>query len=120
MNTNHAKNSQQEYQQPKQQQKKIVVRVKKKAWITKGEKVIYAFFGVLLLCIGIYMVSFSSSTDKLNRELQTLEHQVDQQQLQNESLYFEVKELSKPERIKRIAKENGLKIQDAKVKRASN
>lgn len=120
MNTNHAKNWQHEYQQPKQQQKKIVVRVKKKAWITKGEKVIYAFFGVLLLCIGIYMVSFSSSTDKLNRELQTLEQQVDQQQLQNESLYFEVKELSKPERITRIAKENGLKIQDAKVKRASN
>jgi len=121
MNTNHARNWQRDAAQPKkQQQKKIVIRVKKKGWLTKGEKLIYAIFGVLLIGIGLYIVSFSSSTDALNRDLQTLEQQVQKQKIENESLQFEVRELSKPERITEIAKENGLKIQDAKVKRAAN
>ncbi|MEI3606728.1 cell division protein FtsL [Pseudogracilibacillus sp. SE30717A] len=121
MNTNHAKNWQQSYTQPeRQQQKKIVIRVKKKGWLTKGEKMIYAFFGLILICIGIYIVSFSSSTDTLNRDLQTLEQKVHKKQVENESLQFEIKELSKPERITGIAKENGLKTQNTKVKRATN
>ncbi len=121
MNTNHAKNWQQPYTQPeRQQKKKVVIRVKKKGWLTKGEKIIYAFFGLILICLGLYIVSFSSSTDTLNRNLQALEQKVHKKEVGNESLQFEVRELSKPERITGIAKENGLKIQDAKVKRATN
>ena len=55
---------------------------------------------------------FHHTTDTLNRELQTLEANVQQQKVENETLKFEMKELSKPERIIKIAKENGLKIQD--------
>lgn len=121
MNTNHARNWQHDFKQPtKQQQKKVVIRVKKKAWLTKGEKIIYTFFGLLLIIAGIYIVSFSSTTDTLNRDIQTLEQQVQQQKIENESLQFEKRELSKPGRITKIAKENGLKIQDTKVKRATN
>jgi len=121
MNTNHARSWQQEYgQQTKQQQKKIVIRVKKKSWLTKGEKVIYSFISVLLIIAGVYIVSFSSKTDTLNRSLQSVEQQVEHQKVENESLQFEVRELSKPERITKLAKENGLKIQDTQVKRAIN
>lgn len=105
--------------QKREQDKKVVVKVRKPAWITKGEKLMYSVVGVALLSFGIYVVSYASSTDTLNRELQQLETQVQNQQIENEGLTFEVSELSRPERITKIAKDHGLKIQDAKVKKAS-
>jgi len=120
MNTNQARSWQRDYVQHEQQQKKVVVKVKKSSWLTKGEKIIYAFFGIIIIVAGIYIVSFSSTTDTLNREIQTLDQQVQQQAIENQNLLFKVNELSRPERITKIAKENGLKIQDTKVKRVSN
>lgn len=119
MNTNQAKNWQQDYVKPSEhQEKKVLVKVKKRSLLTKGEKVIYTFFATVLIIACFYIVSFSSTTDTLNRNVQSLEQQVQKQKLENESLLFEVSELSNPERITNIAKEHGLKIQDAKVKRA--
>jgi len=123
MNSNQARNWQNSYSQPRPSEhpkKKIVVKVRSKSWLTKGEKIIYAFLSVLIILSGIFMVSYSSTTDSLNRDVQTLNEKVHQQQVENEGLLFEVRELSKPERITKIAKENGLKIQDTQVKRASN
>lgn len=97
---------------------KISVKVKKQGWITKGEKIIYSMIAVALIIAGLYMVSLSSQTDTLNREMQQLERTVEQQKIANEGLAFEVKELSRPERIISIAESNGLKIQNAEVKQA--
>ncbi|RDW17931.1 cell division protein FtsL [Oceanobacillus chungangensis] len=119
MNTSNARSWQQSspQQAPKKEQK-VAVKVKKQGWVTKGEKVIYSIFSVALVAICIFIVSFSSSTDALNRELQTLEKTAQSLELKNEALQFEKKELSRPERIIEIAKKNGLKIQDAEVKQA--
>ncbi|HLR66054.1 cell division protein FtsL [Virgibacillus alimentarius] len=119
MNANHARNWQQTYTTQSPKEKQVTVKVRKKSWITKGEKVLYSVVGACLICAGIYTVSYSASTDKLNRELQNLENKVQSQQVTNEGLLYEMKELSRPERITKIAKENGLKIQDANVKKAS-
>ncbi|UJL47847.1 cell division protein FtsL [Virgibacillus sp. NKC19-16] len=100
-------------------ERQVAVKVRKQGWITKGEKIIYSLTATCLIVAGIAMVSFSSSTDTLNREMQSLEQTVQSQQVTNEALLFEVKELSRPERITQIAKENGLKIQDAEVKQAN-
>ncbi|CDQ40213.1 MULTISPECIES: cell division protein FtsL [Virgibacillus] len=105
-------------QQTPSQEQSTTVRVHRQGWITKGEKLIYSIVAVCIIIAGIYMVSFSSSTDTVNREMQQLETQVNTQKSVNEQLSFEKKELSRPERITKIAKENGLKIQDAKVKQA--
>ncbi len=119
MSANHARNWEQQYTtQTPVKEKQVTVKVHKQSWITKGEKVLYSVVGACLISAGIYTVSFSSSTDTLNRELQTLETEVQKQQVTNEGLLFEVKELSRPERITKIAKDNGLKIQDAEVKKA--
>ncbi|WP_164215372.1 cell division protein FtsL [Virgibacillus sp. YIM 98842] len=104
---------------PKREQK-VTVKVRKQGWITKGEKVLYSLIGTAIIIACGFMVSFSSSTDSLNRELQQLEQTVQNQQVINESLLFEVKELERPERITKIARDNGLKIQDTKVKQAQN
>ncbi|MFD1360244.1 cell division protein FtsL [Lentibacillus salinarum] len=102
-----------------EQDKQTVVKVRKKSWITKGEKVLYSAVAVLLVAACIYVVSFASSTDTLNREVESLEKTVQHQEVVNKGLVYEKKQLSRPERITRIAKENGLKIQDAKVKQAT-
>lgn len=120
MNTSHAHSWQQtrpEHTQTQQDQK-VSVKVRKQGWITKGEKAIYSIMGMCVILAGIFIVSFSSSTDTVNRELQQLEKTIQHQQANNEALSFEVKELSRPERITKIARDNGLKIQDAKVKQA--
>ena len=108
------------YTQPQKRKKQIVVQVKRRSWISRGEKIMYSFFGIALIVASLYIVSYAAKTDQLNREVLQLEQSVHQQKLENEALYFEVSELSSPERIIKIARENGLKIQDAKVKRATN
>lgn len=118
MSADHARNWQENYTTQQVKEKQVAVKVHKQSWITKGEKMLYSIFGVCLLSASIYTVSFASSTDKINRELQSLENKVQTQQVTNEGLLFEMKELNRPERITKIAKENGLKIQDAEVKKA--
>jgi cell division protein FtsL len=118
MSANHARNWETTTNPRQQPQRKVAVKVKKQGWITKGEKVIYSFIAAAVLTAGMYMVSVSSQTDSLNREVQVLEHQVEQQVIANESLAFEVKELSRPERIITIAESHGLEIQNAEVKQA--
>lgn len=103
---------------PNQKPNKVAVKVKKQGWITKGEKVIYSIIATGLIIAGVFMVSLSSKTDALNRELQQLERTVQQQHIANEGLAFEVKELSRPERIISIAESHGLTIQNAEVKQA--
>ncbi|MFC3040238.1 cell division protein FtsL [Virgibacillus xinjiangensis] len=119
MSANHARSWQQmEPQHTPDHKQKVNVKVRKQGWVTKGEKVLYSMMSACLVGAGVFVVSFSSSTDTLNREVQSLEQTVQQQKAENESLVFEVKELSRPERITSIAKENGLKVQDAQVKQA--
>ncbi|WP_010096790.1 cell division protein FtsL [Ornithinibacillus scapharcae] len=118
MAANHARSWEQSYTsyQP-QVEKKVIIR--KKSWISKGEKVLYSFVAMVLLLAGVYVVSYSSSMDSLNRDIQSLERKITTQQVVNEGLMFEIKELSRPERITQYAKENGLTIQAAEVKQAN-
>jgi len=122
MNSNHARSWQPNYGQATQsnQSKKVVVKVRKNGILTKGEKIIYTFFAAVLVAAGLYMVSYSSSLDTLNRDVQTLETKMQEMKVDNETLSFEVRELSKPERITKIATDNGLKIQETQVKRAAH
>ncbi|HLS35863.1 MAG TPA: cell division protein FtsL [Bacillota bacterium] len=105
-------------QHPTPQERRITVKVTQKSWITTGEKILYSIFGILFVIACFYIVSYSSSTDSLNRDIQSLESEIELKQVQNEHLTYEIKELSRPERIRAIAEENGLEIQNTKVKSA--
>lgn len=100
------------------QKQKVKVVVKRRRWVSKGEKILYSLSSVGFVIACLYIVFFASTTDHVNRDIQSLEQSINEQQVYNESLYFEVKELSKPERIMRIAEERGLKLQESKVKQA--
>lgn len=121
MQSNQARSWQHEQQQQErvEQEKQIFIRKKKIGWITKGEKTLCAIVCVLVLCASYYTVSYASTTYSMNKEIQTLEQSVNQKVISNDGLLFEVKELSKPERIIQIAKENGFKTQNTKVKQAT-
>lgn len=119
MNTNHARkwaySSTTATPEKKQQ---VTVKVRKQGWITKGEKALYSIIGVAMILACAFVVSYASSTYALNKELQSLEKTVQVQQEANAILSFEVERLSLPERITRIAKDNGFKIQGAEIKHA--
>jgi|SRR5699024_481235 len=121
MNTSRVKRAYYQQTIPQRQapkERKVAVTVRQKSWITTGEKILYSVLGVLLIAFSYYMVTFSSTTDSLNREIQALENDIELKQIQNENLTFEIKELSRPERIKAIAEKHGLEIQNTKVKSA--
>ncbi|MFB1098429.1 MULTISPECIES: cell division protein FtsL [Bacillaceae] len=107
-------------QRPQQQPKRQVkVKVHKKTWITPGEKVLYAVFSLVILAAAAYFVTFAASTYNVNRDLEALDSEISHQKVANTDLTYEVKELSKPERIIDIARDAGLKVQSAKVKEAN-
>lgn len=119
MAANHARSWQYTHtEQAKQNQKQKVV-IRKKSWITKGEKVLYSAVGICLIIAAALIVSFSSSSDTLNRQVQSLEQKVQKQELKVEALEHEVKELSEPERILEKAKKHGLKVQNTEMKQAN-
>lgn len=121
MNTNQARQwqHQHEEQQTVTHEEQVFVKRKKIGWITKGEKTLIVLFCIAVICATYYIISYAATTDQLNRSVQTLEEDVNQMYITNDTLDYKVKELSKPERITAIAKEHGLKIQDTKVKRAT-
>ncbi|MFC7061303.1 cell division protein FtsL [Halobacillus seohaensis] len=107
-------------QQPIEHQpkKQVQVKVQKKQWISTGEKALYSLATGVVILASVFMVQFTSSTDTLNRDIQKMEQQISQQESQNDNLAYEAKELSNPDRILQIAKENGLEMQNAEVKQA--
>ncbi|MCA0969374.1 cell division protein FtsL [Halobacillus litoralis] len=118
MSVEHARKQQQPlHQQKKQKQVKVKIQ-KKKQWISTGEKFLYSIATAAVVASSLVLVQFSSSTDSLNRDIRTMEQNISKQESANENLAYQVKELSNPDRILRIAKENGLNIQNAQVKQA--
>lgn len=123
MNTSEAKNWENNRQtaipnDPYKKESIKILKVTKNKTLTKGEKYLYSLFSLVIILASVYMVSYSSKTDTMNRELQSRQQVLEQQEFVNEGLKFEVKELSQPERITKIAKNKGLKIQAADVKKA--
>lgn len=118
MNTNYARKWESSSAAATSKQQQVVVKVGKQSWITKGEKVLYSIVAATLIITCAFVVSFSSATYTLNKDVQTLEGAVQIQQKENALLVYEMEKLSLPERITKIAKENGLKIQDAEIKHA--
>ncbi|RCW70807.1 cell division protein FtsL [Saliterribacillus persicus] len=121
MSANNAREWQHQHERVYEPNRKVVkrkVRVHKK-WITTGEKFMYCIFAVTAIIACLYIITFSSQTDQLNRQVQKLESNVETQETNVANLNYKVKELSQPDRIVSFAKEHGLKIKNTRVKQAS-
>ncbi|MCA1012994.1 cell division protein FtsL [Halobacillus halophilus] len=120
MSVEKIRKEEQPFHQPERQKQVKKVKLRKKQWISTGEKMLYSAATTLFLAASVFLVQFSASTDELNRDIRSLEQEISKQETQNENLAFQVKELSNPDRILKVAKENGLDIQNAQVKQAAN
>lgn len=117
MSVEKIKREHQPLHQPKRE-KQVKVKVHKKRWISKGEKILYCTGTAITLAVSVFFIHFAVQTDELNRDIRSLENQISEQEAYNENLTYQVKELSNPDRILQIAKKNGLNIQNAQVKQA--
>jgi len=105
------------YEQQQRTEEKVQIQVKiKKSWLTPGEKIIgVAFAG--LICFGaVHLISNQAEIYELNKDIQTVEAKVEEQQKVNGDLEVQVSELSRYERIYEKAKELGLVLNENNVK----
>lgn len=104
-------------QQQAEQSVQIKRQVKiKKSWLTPGEKIIgVAFAG--MVCFGaIHLISNQSNIYEANKELQTVQEKINEQEKVNGDLKVQVSELSSYDRIFAKAKEMGLIKDENNVK----
>ena len=89
---------------------------RKKALITKGEKVLYlSFLAVFVMC-ALLVLQNQATIQATTHEIQTIENDISEIQRQNTDLTVLVSELSTYERIWAKAKELGLTMKDENVK----
>jgi cell division protein FtsL len=85
--------------------------------ITLGEKILLITCSIIIATFAVTIVSKTAIIYMENRDIQTLEKEVENQIKVNRDLKFQVTELSSPERIRRIAEEElGMKLDSKKVK----
>lgn len=101
--------------QPKRQQQnrpnvKPQVKVKKKKIITTGEKLLLSLLFILGTIGCTMIISKQAAIYQLNNDIQVLEADITDQQKVNSGLEEEITELSRPQRILKIANEQGLTI----------
>lgn len=96
------------------------VKVKKKGIITTGEKLLLSLL-LIFSTIGCTMIiSKQAAIFQLNNDIQVLESKITEQQKVNSGLAEEITELSRPQRILKIASEQGLTITDNNVQVIGN
>lgn len=113
--SNLARNFEQQQQVEQKSQDRSQVKIKK-SWLTPGEKIIgVAFAG--LMCFGaVHLISNQAKIYEVNKDIQTVQTKVDEQQKVNRDLQDQVSELSSYERIFEKAKKMGLLINENDVK----
>ncbi|WP_042356342.1 cell division protein FtsL [Bacillus rubiinfantis] len=96
-----------------QEQRKVKI---KKSWLTPGEKIIgVAFAG--LVCFGaVHLISNQAKIYEMNKDIQTVESHIREQEKVNSELQMQVKDLSRYERIYQEAKKMGLELNNNNVK----
>jgi len=89
---------------------------KKQFQIKLGEKILLFTFTVFLVYAGVKLVSNQVSLYEVNKEIQGLQGEIQEQEKHNNDLYVQVQELSSYERILEKAKEMGFFLNENNVK----
>lgn len=83
---------------------------------TFGEKIVFVSFLAFALYSSVTIISNQFTIYHVNKEVQQLQADIQEQQKQNRDLYAQVQELSTYERILAKAKELGLTLNEDNVK----
>ena len=102
-----------------QQEQTIVApkkRIKRKGWISPGEKILGITFGALVCFGSVHIISNQASIYQVNKEIQDTKVTVQEQEKSNSDLTIQVNELSQYERIRDKAQKLGLTLNDQNIK----
>ena len=88
----------------------------KKSWLTPGEKIIGVVFAGMVCFGAIHLISNQSQIYEANKELQTVQDKINEQEKVNGDLKVQVSELSSYDLIFAKAKEMGLIKDENNVK----
>ncbi|QQZ08037.1 cell division protein FtsL [Heyndrickxia vini] len=114
--SNLARKQQQPYIQPKIHTEPQIQPIHKRSQITLGEKLI-AIAVIAFICImAIKVISTQATIYKVNKDIQLMEASVQKQKKVTEDLKMQVSDLSRYDRIREIAKKQGLKMNDKNIK----
>ena len=85
-----------------------MARKKKKARITKGERLLY-FYATLAFFLMLSLKIFcGASIGEMKMNIEEIKYNIDQQEKTNESLTMKVNELTSFENVQKVVKEMGL------------
>jgi cell division protein FtsL len=88
----------------------------KKSWLTPGEKIIGVVFAGVVCFGAAHLLNNQAKIYDVNKEIQTVDAKVKEQQKVNSDLQVQVSELSTYERIYEKAKQMGLILNENNVK----
>ncbi|WP_353654063.1 cell division protein FtsL [Bacillus sp. ISL-55] len=119
MMSNLARKLQQEQQQ-QTVQAPAKAPVKRNPILTPGEKILMFVFGVIVCFGATFMVSKQAAIYEVNKEIQIIEGNIQEQQKINSDLEIQISELSTYERIKQVTEKLGLTLNEDNVKGVEN
>ncbi|KRG09791.1 hypothetical protein ACA29_21985 [Lederbergia galactosidilytica] len=104
--------------QPAQQPEREIKKVKRHAKITPGEKFLALLLVAFLAIMSIQIISVNAQVYEVNKEVEDVKNAIQEQKTLNSDseLEAQVKDMSRYERIKEIAKKKGLGLDGNNVK----
>ncbi|MEK5522548.1 cell division protein FtsL [Heyndrickxia sporothermodurans] len=114
--SNLARKQQQPYIQPKIHTEPKIQPIHRRSQITLGEKLLAALVIAFVCIMAIKVIATQAAIYKVNKEIHQMEASVQTKKKVNEDLKMQVSDLSKYERIREIAKKQGLKMNDKNIK----
>ena len=103
----------QQYVEPQQTVKTVVVR---KIKISIGELILLCALALMISLVGVKVISNQAAIYQVNKQIQQAEASIQNQSKVNEDLKVQVKELSEYERLWKKAEEFGFKRNQNNVK----
>lgn len=98
------------------QERRQVSSSQKAVSVTIGEWVTVILCAVILAGLAYFVISNQSALYEMNKNIATVEADIENQQTRNEDLSMQVSELSTYERVWAKAKEQGLELREDNVK----
>lgn len=89
---------------------------KRKAKMTKFEKLLYTSALFLAALTPILIVFSQATLSKINYDVEGMKEKINDQQKKNESLTMEINELASLDKIQEIAKDQGLSYNSSNIK----
>ncbi|CAM4042929.1 cell division protein FtsL [Lederbergia lenta] len=109
------KNSQQMYEST-EHVKIQTKKVQRHAKITPGEKILAVFLVAMVAFMAVKIISAQASIYEVNKEIEDTKTAIHEQQKINSDLEDQISDLSKYDRVRKIAQEQGLDLKENNVK----